>query len=320
MGQRRNMGSAARRLDRRTIARKGPTDTSAAPRTLARQRIFFRQWAGEAIELTNKLIPRLPAILAKARSELGIREDSVDHYAGLTLAESLKLDDRIQAFGRDLGIRIDAPAGAAFVDATFDRISVQYGKIERKERKKSRGQVTTTDDLIDETNRRSVNRQIAAEVAKDATIPNVVTPLLISREHGMTGGTRKKWIDHSLSLIVDKGGPRVPPIPTKHFREAKKIINLGVRRNTVWTEVAKELRQLNGISRRRADLIGHDQVNKHNARMTETRHRSMGIQSYFWTTQGDQKVRDEHRDREGQEFENDTPPPDGHPGTPVGCR
>ena len=283
-----------RRIDRRTIAPRGPTETIAAPRALARHNIFFRKWANIAIDQTDRIIPGLERLLARARKDLGIREDSV--------------------------IRIDAPAESEFVTAVFDRVSIRYGKIEKRERKESRGTVTTTDDVVDVSNKGAVNRQLTAQIAADATIPNVVTPILISRERGMTGGARKKWIDHSLSLIVDKGGPRGPPIPTQHFREAKKIINLGVRRNTVWTEVAKELRQLNGISRRRADLIGHDQVNKHNARMTETRHRSMGIQTYFWTTQRDQKVRDEHREREGVEFANNAPPPDGHPGIPVGCR
>lgn len=41
---------------------------------------------------------------------------------------------------------------------------------------------------------------------------------------------------------------------------------------------------------------------------------------YIWCTVGDDKVRDSHADREGQEFCWDNPPVGGHPGEEINCR
>jgi SPP1 gp7 family putative phage head morphogenesis protein len=76
-----------------------------------------------------------------------------------------------------------------------------------------------------------------------------------------------------------------------------------------------------GFSARRANLIARDQVLKLNGQLTQTRQVNAGIEEYIWTTSGDERVRDEHKDKEGQTFSWNDPPPDtGHPAEDYQCR
>jgi len=54
--------------------------------------------------------------------------------------------------------------------------------------------------------------------------------------------------------------------------------------------------------------------------VARARQQSVGLEEYTWRTVGDSDVRSEHQAREGKRFRYDNPPPDGHPGTPWGCR
>lgn len=70
----------------------------------------------------------------------------------------------------------------------------------------------------------------------------------------------------------------------------------------------------------RAELLARDQTLKLNGKLNEHRQRAVGIREYEWTTAGDSRVRERHRELDGQIFSWDNPPPAGphgaamHPG------
>jgi SPP1 gp7 family putative phage head morphogenesis protein len=75
------------------------------------------------------------------------------------------------------------------------------------------------------------------------------------------------------------------------------------------------------VSESRAELIARDQVLKLNGKLTESRQTGAGIDRYTWSTSQDERVRDSHRDKEGEVFSWDDPPEDtGHPGQDYQCR
>lgn len=86
-----------------------------------------------------------------------------------------------------------------------------------------------------------------------------------------------------------------------------------------------------GVAESRARLIARDQVGKLNAKVTEARHKQIGVVSYRWRNSRDSRVRGNpaglypdaefsHWDREGVEFRYDDPPEDGHAGFAIQCR
>ena len=85
-------------------------------------------------------------------------------------------------------------------------------------------------------------------------------------------------------------------------------------------EVRDGLRKRFGISERRARTIARTEISQLNAQITRERQKELGVNTYIWITAGDQRVRDEHEDRNGREFSWDDPPPDGHAGESINCR
>lgn len=81
-----------------------------------------------------------------------------------------------------------------------------------------------------------------------------------------------------------------------------------------------------GVTERKATYIARDQVGTLNGQITRARHKAAGIESYVWTTAGDERVRDLHRELDGKRFRYDDPPvindagDTGHPGDDHTCR
>ena len=66
--------------------------------------------------------------------------------------------------------------------------------------------------------------------------------------------------------------------------------------------------------------IVRDQSSKLNGQLTQIRQRQLGVESFIWFDAGDERVRAEHRARNGITFEWSDPPDGEIPGGPVQCR
>lgn len=84
--------------------------------------------------------------------------------------------------------------------------------------------------------------------------------------------------------------------------------------------ISKKLREQFKITKKRADLIAVDQIGKLYGNLTKARQQQNGFSEYEWITVKDNRVRPAHKAREGQVFNWDNPPEDGHPGQPIRCR
>lgn len=84
--------------------------------------------------------------------------------------------------------------------------------------------------------------------------------------------------------------------------------------------IVAELQRIGGVTESRAKLIARDQANKLNGALTQARQTSLGITQYRWSTSGDERVRQECFDLDGDPFSWDKPPPGGHPGFKINCR
>lgn len=81
--------------------------------------------------------------------------------------------------------------------------------------------------------------------------------------------------------------------------------------------VAKVLEERFGVSKSRAEFWAVDQSLKLNAQINRERFEAAGISQYVWTTSNDERVRETHRDLDGQIYSFDDPPSiDGRPLNP----
>lgn len=87
------------------------------------------------------------------------------------------------------------------------------------------------------------------------------------------------------------------------------------------TDLAQVLQDRFGVAESRARLIARDQTAKLNAAVTQARQTQLGIESYEWSSSGDERVRPLHRKLDGTVRRWDDPhPTEGHPGQAIACR
>lgn len=161
--------------------------------------------------------------------------------------------------------------------------------------------VRKTAGKTDRANRQQVFKQARAAIG--------ITKL----ENPSTARERGKFVKGNVRLIKTIG--------PQHFAAIRKIVDEGFQKGTSSRVLKKSIQAVGGVTERRAALIARDQIGSLNAQLTKTRHTANGFDSFLWTTVGDERVRDEHEEINGQEFSYATGAPgEGFPGDPIACR
>lgn len=120
--------------------------------------------------------------------------------------------------------------------------------------------------------------------------------------------------------FVSENVALIKSLPTQYFSEIERIVTANVTSGVRHEQIAQALEERFKIADSRAKLIARDQVGKFYGQLSQTRQEALGVSRYIWRTVRDNRVRDEHRVREGLAFSWDKPPPDGIPGQAINCR
>lgn len=127
---------------------------------------------------------------------------------------------------------------------------------------------------------------------------------------------KNQWVNDNMALIKSIRDDALRRIQSEMREAITTTLEKGVRDKFL----ANRIRDLTGVTEKRALLIARDQIGKLNSKVTEYRQRGTGIKQYKWSTSHDSRVRPAHAEREGQIYDWDKPPGDGHPGQPIRCR
>ena len=95
-------------------------------------------------------------------------------------------------------------------------------------------------------------------------------------------------------------------------------IQRGIRQGRLHKDMAKDIRQMTDMSKRRARFIARSAPLQYSGELTRHHQTSAGITKYRWQTSGDERVRASHRARDGQVYAWDGLGP--HPRSEVQCR
>jgi len=136
------------------------------------------------------------------------------------------------------------------------------------------------------------------------------------------------WLDGVMRDAVSANVELITTIPEGYFDNLETAIRGHVMAGGRASDLADLIRDrfLSDDSLeiekadRRAALIARDQTNKFFGSLTRARQEDLGITEYVWRTSRDERVRPEHRARDGMTIAWDDPPEDGHPGMPINCR
>ncbi|WP_454691139.1 phage minor head protein [Achromobacter aloeverae] len=174
-----------------------------------------------------------------------------------------------------------------------------------------------------------------AEAAVNNTQANELVALVASRVERYNAQQYHGLLRQAYGVDITKAEPKLPQlmrmweaenvgliksIPQQYLDTLHGRVVAAVRKGTSLRDMTRQVRDTYNLPRNRAELIARDQIGKLNGDLTEYRQTNIGVKSYLWRGVMDVREREEHVEREGEEFQWDTPPPDGHPGQPIRCR
>lgn len=123
------------------------------------------------------------------------------------------------------------------------------------------------------------------------------------------------------SSFVKRNVALIKTIPEQHFRRLEKEIASAFEKGTSSRVLKKTIREIGGVTKRRAALIARDQIGSLNSQLTKEKQKANGVTHFIWRSVGDERVREEHEALDGQRFPIDEGAPgEGFPGEPINCR
>lgn len=271
---------------RKKRVRKRPIPKLRQPDTI---RIQYLKMIRAILAVAKAMVQRrvvsvLPELVDEAKQERG-------DAAMSTICDGI--------FGSVLSPRTDAGSGKR-INALFDDISEAFYRSlspELMDREVSRvGRQTS------EAHRTQFNRQVKAGLGVElGQLP----------EPGLAGRI-EQFTSENVALIKS--------LPQKYFDDIEKLLTRGVADGRRAEDLAREMTERFGVAESQAKLIARDQVGKLFGDLQMVRQQALGIEKYDWQTSGDERVREEHAQRNGRRFRWDDPPEDGHPGEAINCR
>jgi len=130
--------------------------------------------------------------------------------------------------------------------------------------------------------------------------------------------------DHKLAAtlehFVQENVALIKSIPAQVVDQVEGIVHRAFGNAQLVSSVADEIEERFNVGESRARLIARDQIGKLYGQTNATRQQSLGIEKFVWRTSGDERVRPEHDDLDGEVFSYDDPPSEGLPGEPIQCR
>lgn len=195
------------------------------------------------------------------------------------------------------------PLGAALtaVDRAQRRFSDQLSDRDLHQVAKSFGERTSA------FQKEQLDRQVRAAVG--------VTYASIERP---TRDRVEGWAAQNVDLIKT--------VPERYFDRLRRDIEEAYSTGMSTDVLVERFEEDYGIQERDAERIAVDQIGKLNSDLNQDRQEALGVTKFIWRTVNDQRVRDEHAELDGQEFEWSDPPVDSEtgeqmtPGSPIRCR
>lgn len=121
-----------------------------------------------------------------------------------------------------------------------------------------------------------------------------------------------------LDGFVDEHKKLIKVVQREHLDKISLSLKRGIREGRLQKDIAKDIRQLTDMSKRRAKLIARNAPLQYSGALTRHHQTSAGINQYRWQTSHDERVRASHRARDGKIFDWENTGP--HPRSEVNCR
>ncbi len=208
---------------------------------------------------------------------------------------------QIDSIIREAGLRDDAVRADDWSARIADLFAATRSAVEPAEQEARRRMETLGDQVREHATDEQV-RQVRAVMG--------VAPSFYDDE--VVGGLLNEW--------KRRNGAFITQFSNGEIEEAQAVVSRAVRNGRATEDVKNDLRKRFRISDNRAERIARTEISQLNSQITRERQRELGVEKFIWITAQDERVRDQHEEWAGREFEWDNPPDGVLPGEPVNCR
>lgn len=195
-------------------------------------------------------------------------------------------------------------ADASFEDeigAAFERMAHEFGGLDALARRLAAEGVQKNLAAVDSTLVKNLKSAVGIDVSK-----------LMTSNQAIAG---------KMAAASKANVELIKSIPVEYFDRIRALVEGNTEGGFRYEDIVDKVKEVGGITERRADLIARDQTSKMNSAFNEARQTSLGIEEYVWQGAADERERETHVANNGLTFRWDDPPAEtGHPGEDVQCR
>jgi len=212
------------------------------------------------------------------------------HAAATRHLDALELELRADAYSDEVEEMVDGMARDFFSEFPNEQL-----------RRKARAVARRTSDF----NREELGKQFAAAL-------------------GVELRTLEPWLGDKVDAFAARNVTLIKTLPEAYLSDVKTSVLGALGKGETVEDLAAKLRghfdEADEKASNKAIRIARTEVGRLNGEMNEARQRELGVDRYVWRTVQDNRVREEHFEREGKSYSWKNPPADGHPGEAIMCR
>lgn len=116
------------------------------------------------------------------------------------------------------------------------------------------------------------------------------------------------WLKDFIQQRIKDNVRYIKNIENEVYQRIEQVVREGVENGASAKTMRKAIMEQTDISEGRAQFLALDQAGSILGQMTAERHQRLGIEKFIWDTSGDERVRDSHREFDGQVFSYNDPP------------
>ena len=194
------------------------------------------------------------------------------------------IDDYAEIVADTVTPAIESSADEVRMDSWVDRMQRALGAALDKllgRSRKAQQEINEIAGRVGSHNQSGFIRQVKTTLAIDVTL-------------------NEPWLDDELKAWSAANASLVSSVAEQAHSNVSRMAMEGVRQGRSVRDIQKDLKKQYGLSKNRAKTIARTETAKLNSELSERRQTELGIDTYYWSTSRDERVRDSHRAMNGK--------------------